>query len=366
MNDSLLPSRRLAIAMALCVLIFIFPPVVDILGEEHSPLEWRLFRFVMALLSMGVFCLNYFMLVPDMLGRPERKARLILINLIVIFGACSILPFATFAVGLLPRGIETPDASMSWTVWAKGFLFFTMRDGIMMILAAALAYALRTGELRETLRRRGLELTAERRQLELSSLRAQLNPHFLFNSLNSIYALIGLSPERARSALHDLSGMLRFMIHDASSPAVPLEREISFVADYVRLQSLRLDSAVEVDVKLPARTECGTLEIAPLIFLTLVENVFKHRAPSEAGDFIKILISIDNDKVVCRVANTYAAEDTYSDSRKKSQGIGLPNISRQLELLYPGSYSCTRCRDNGVYTVELTIDASVLAPAGVR
>lgn len=364
MNDSSRPSRGAAIALALCVLIFIFPPVVDILGEEHSPFVWRLFRLLMSFISAGVFCLNYFFLVPGILGRADHKFRFLFVDIVVICGVCAVLPVVASVVELKPRRMNSPEVTMSYAVWAKGFLFFIMRDGIMMVLAAALAYALRAGELRETLRRRSLELTAERRQLELTSLRAQLNPHFLFNSLNSIYVLIGISADRARSALHDLSGILRFMIQEASSPTVALSREITFIEDYIRLQSLRLDSDVTVTVNLTDRKEYGTLRIAPLLFLTLIENAFKHRARSEKGNFINIFIGVESGKVVCRVSNTYAEGSGSVNTHENSHGIGLPNISRQLELLYHGAYTCSRSRNEGMYTVELTITIDTLLSDG--
>lgn len=143
-----------------------------------------------------------------------------------------------------------------------GYLRFVVRDGIMMVLSIALAYALRLAQDRENMRRKRLELEAEQRRIELKSLKAQLNPHFLFNSLNNIYALIAISPERAQKALHDLSGMLRFMIYDAANSFVPLQKEMQFISDYVELMKLRLSSGIRLDCAITTSGSEG-LTIAP-------------------------------------------------------------------------------------------------------
>lgn len=212
-----------------------------------------------------------------------------------------------------------------------------------------LALALRLSSERENVRRRELELEGERRQIELQSLKAQLNPHFLFNSLNNIYALIGFAPERAQQALHELSGMLRFMIYESGAPTVPASRELQFITSYVELMKLRLTPT--------ARLECDIREVggdshtvAPLLLLTIVENAFKHSGPNGRDHYISILAGVDRGVLTCRVSNT------YGNQTRSGNGEGLANIGRQSGLLYPGRHSLEIDDADGVCRVSLRIE----------
>ena len=228
----------------------------------------------------------------------------------------------------------------------------------MMVLSAALAYAMRLSRERENVRRRALELNAEKRELELLSLKAQLNPHFLFNSLNNIYALIGFAPERARKALHDLSNMLRFMIYDAGNASVPLSKETRFISDYVALMRLRLNNNIEVECDIPEVFSVD-IDVAPLLFLTLVENAFKHVAPvmtDKPKGFIRISILLHDRQLTGRVVNTYDSE--VRSQRKNADGhygVGLENVMRQLRLLYPDRHKLVINDSDNIYSVELSI-----------
>ncbi|MDE6422022.1 MAG: histidine kinase, partial [Muribaculaceae bacterium] len=230
------------------------------------------------------------------------------------------------------------------------------------VLAATLSYAMRLSEARELMRRRELEMSAEQRQLELKSLKAQLNPHFLFNSLNNIYALIGFAPERAQKALHDLSNMLRFMIYESGSSTVALAKEIQFIVDYTALMSLRLNSNIRVECKVMEFPPSDVM-VTPLIFLTLVENAFKHVAPLPDGTgFIRIELNIKDEKLYATLANSYSEKNGNSPSGQSDSGIGLENVKRQLRLLYPDRHTFTITNKEGVFTASISIPLSALSP----
>ncbi|MDE5796816.1 MAG: histidine kinase, partial [Muribaculaceae bacterium] len=199
-------------------------------------------------------------------------------------------------------------------------------------------------------------------------------------------ALIAISPDNAQSALHDLSGMLRFMIYDASAPSVPLEKELRFISDYVALMRLRLRSSMTL--KCDINIHCtGNPVIAPMLLLTLVENAFKHSAPDGPKGFIDITVTADDTWLSCNLSNTCApissptptSSPTEYNSRLShdsnnlsdishnshttiSPGIGLTNIRRQLNLLYPGSFNLATEREGSVYRARLRIATSALIP----
>ncbi|MBR4887154.1 MAG: histidine kinase [Muribaculaceae bacterium] len=221
----------------------------------------------------------------------------------------------------------------------------------MFILSVAIAVSIRMTYYNQETRRREIEISAERRKIELMGLKAQLNPHFLFNTLNNIYSLISISPERAQKAVHDLSTMLRYMIYETSSATVPLKREMSFIIDYIELMKLRLSKSFNLTVDINTNF-VDDHQIAPLLFLTFIENAFKHSIKAGANAFISIHIYMKDDEVICEVANSFS--DT-SNEDKDDKGIGLQNVRQQLNMIYPDRHSLSIDSDNNVYKVTLKI-----------
>lgn len=363
MNDT--RSGRLGgttTVMLLAFLLFYLPSVLAIFSRSHEPAGWIAMSVCMATLYTAVFCLNYFWLVPAMLIRSDRKTLYFLINLAVILSLCVLVPLIFRIVGEVPwpkRLRAHEPAGMAHIL--IGYLRFVLRDGVMMVLSAALAYAMRLSRERENVHRQELELDVERRQIELKSLKAQLNPHFLFNSLNNIYALIGFAPDRAQQSLHDLSNMLRFMIYDSTSPTVPLSKEIQFISDYSELMKLRLNSSVRLTFKTDIPEDNG-LHIAPLLFLTIVENAFKHSGPNDSDNFISINITLADGMLTGKVSNSMSPKEEEGKSLPSEEsGVGLVNIRRQLGLLYPDAHSFTIEKKDGVFTAMIAVRASVLS-----
>ena len=344
MNENKFLVSRLggtATAMLLAFLLFYLPSVLTLLSHNGEPRLWTVTGVVMATFYTVVFCVNYFWLVPWLLEHPEKRSLYFIVNVVLIIAVCCLIPLWFEVSGGLPLPKGQKRETITTSQYLIGYFRFIIRDGIMMILAATLAYALRLSEARDRLRTRHLELSAEKRQIELKSLKAQLNPHFLFNSLNNIYALIGFAPERAQTALHDLSSMLRFMIYESGSTAVTLSKEMQFIADYTALMKLRLNSNIKVECDV-MEFPPSDIQVTPLLFLTLVENAFKHVAPLPDGKgFIRIKIGIENSQLVGTVSNSFNSSKQQQTSDSSESGVGLENVRRQLRLLYPDTHTFT-------------------------
>ena len=196
------------------------------------------------------------------------------------------------------------------------------------------------------------ELEKNMVEAELNNLKSQLNPHFLFNTLNNIYSLIAFSPDRAQKAVHDLSRLLRYVLYESSQPAVSLGKEENFIRNYVELMRIRLPEHVEV--KTDISIERPEAAIAPLLFISLIENAFKHGVSNSKPSFIHIKIQQEENKVICSIKNSYFPKEEGRD--KSGSGIGLQNLQRRLDLLYPGTHIFSTEQVGDTYCSLLVLD----------
>ncbi|MBL7742381.1 MAG: histidine kinase [Chitinophagaceae bacterium] len=177
------------------------------------------------------------------------------------------------------------------------------------------------------------EMAKEKAEAELSFLKSQINPHFLFNSLNAVYFLISKENHEARQALHKFSDMLRYQLYEMNGAKIPIEKEITYLRDYVDLQKLRKDDNYSVEFNCTGDVKGFSIE--PLLLIPFVENAFKHISHrTNETNFVKLAMSRHNGHFNFSIGNSKEAERTT----EKHGGIGLNNVKRRLELLYPGKH----------------------------
>lgn len=227
---------------------------------------------------------------------------------------------------------------------------FISRNVIIYLGVIGLAVAVRMTErwYRDEKKRDEMEKAAT--EAELVALKSQVNPHFLFNTLNNIYSLIQIDQDKAQEAVHDLSGMLRYVLYDSEKPSVPLSKETSFLKDYIKLMSMRCSSNVTLDVSLPETD--SDKQVAPLLFIPLVENAFKHGISTSEPSSIKIELKDEGEYVSFLVENTSFPKN---DSDRSGSGIGVKNLQRRLDMLYPGQHSFEYGETQGFYRSFLRI-----------
>jgi two-component system, LytTR family, sensor kinase len=203
---------------------------------------------------------------------------------------------------------------------------------------------------------RQLELLGkERVKNELDYLKAQINPHALFNSLNTIYGHIDKSNQVARNILLQFSELLRYQLYDCGAEKVSLEKEIAYIKNYVAFQRLRKDDKLLVNFDVE-NIDTG-MNIAPLLLVVLIENAFKFVSNS-ADKENRICIKIYTKDQILHSSFMNTKEIVQAGSTKNSNGIGISNLKRRLELLYPDKYELTTNTDNGGYETHLNIDLS--------
>ena len=193
-------------------------------------------------------------------------------------------------------------------------------------------------------------MAKEKAEAELSFLKSQINPHFLFNSINAVYFLIDKENSAAREALHKFSDMLRYQLYEAGDTQISIEKEIDFLNDYVSLQKLRTDEQYKVDFT--ASPEVKGFMIEPLLLIPFVENAFKHISHKhDETNFVKVMLDKTNGAMNFVVENSREPVPAIN----KNGGIGLQNVKRRLELLYPGKYELMVNESETTYRVHLKL-----------
>lgn len=201
------------------------------------------------------------------------------------------------------------------------------------------------------------ELERQNLQSELNFLRSQVNPHFLFNTLNSLYALTLKKSDKAPETVLKLSEIMRYMLYESNEKKVPLSKELSYMRNYLELESLRHGD--RTDIKLDIKGNINGQEIAPLLLIPFVENAFKHGAQRASDlNYVHIDLSVDKNQLNFSVKNSKPDNnllDIIDSNNKKSGGIGLVNVKRRLNLIYQDNYELTINNESECFDVNLII-----------
>lgn len=328
------------------ILFFGFPIIMT--QSSNGSIDWKEFnRFLMVPASLfAIFYLNYFLLIPKVLFR-EHKKKFLIINILVI-GAISIGLRIISDIQAPPP----PNEELMMKIKPPHFIFF-MRDIATMIFAAGLSVAIRVSIRWNETEKARREAVKSRTEAELKNLRNQLNPHFLLNTLNNIYALIAFDSDKAQQAVQDLSKLLRYVLYDNQEMFVPLQKEIDFIKNYIELMRIRVSAKVNIVTEFNIKPQSQT-PIAPLIFISLIENAFKHGISPSGESFINISISENDNEIICVIKNSNFPK---TEKDKSGSGIGLEQVRKRLEIIYQGNYKweCYLSDNGKIYNSSIVI-----------
>jgi two-component system, LytTR family, sensor kinase len=290
-------------------------------------------------LALMVYLTNY-LLIPKLFYRKYYFVFGILFVAMIL--SSSLLKMKLIGIVLNNPGLFSLSGNL------KARIYDNVIPHFFLVLAGAAVKLMYDYSL---MQQRMLEMAKEKAEAELNFLKSQINPHFLFNSLNSVYFLIDKENPEARKALHTFSDMLRYQLYEVNGSRIPVEKEIGYLRDYVALQSLRKDDNYQVEFS--AAEEVKGFSIEPLLLIPFVENAFKHISHHpEGNNFIRLHLRKEADHLFFTAVNSTEpgkAKELYS-------GIGLSNVKRRLELLYPGKHVLTIQETPALYTVELSIN----------
>jgi sensor histidine kinase YesM len=217
-----------------------------------------------------------------------------------------------------------------FTVWEVGLFF------VVYIALTSLLKLSRSWFVVNDLQRRLLQMETEKIQIELKALKSQVNPHFFFNTLNGIYSMTLDKDERLPQTILQLSHLMRYLLYESGEDLVPLEKEWQVLQDYIALQRIRSNENLQLEKAVEG--EIRQQRIAPLLLISFLENAFKHGAKGNTGPVsIHLWLQVLPHSISFRVQNTRGQVDEVEYTHYK--GVGLENVRRRLELLYPGKHS---------------------------
>lgn len=309
------------------------------------------FLFYIIFQTIGV-CFNLYFLLPRFLEKRRYIEYVLLLILTILVTAALIVPgyyVSSFVAGKSVRDLYGVDP--------QNYIHFFKSNSLPSTVASmTLAMSIKlTKNWIQSMRRQQL-LEKEKLETELKFLRSQFNPHFLFNTINSIFFLIHKNPDLASAALAKFSDLLRFQLYECNEMQIPLSSELTYLENFVELQKLRQNRNVEVLIDSDPQPN-HHLAIAPFVLITFTENAFKHISDhTDKPNWIHLSLRLNGCDLQFNISNSLASvkeKDVVSFG-----GLGLSNIKRRLDLIYPGRYQLNILRSPESFDVELNLKLS--------
>lgn len=299
-------------------------------------------QFLRFLIILFIFYFEFSFLIPRFLSKKKYK----------IFAICSIFLLALGTCLFYARALILD------IYFAAGeFFVHDFSEGVTLVISEIIFYMIISAGAKFSAdwfksRRLREELAKEKALSELAMLRYQISPHFLYNTLHNINYLVGAAPERASESIVKLSEIMRYMLREENNTRAGLESEMEYVRDFIDLQKIRMKNPDIVNFTVEG--DPAGLELSPLLFISFIENAFKHGDITSEGAFIDIKFEIDANKVIMKTSNRIDERKSKDDTK----GVGICNVKRRLEILYPGRYNLEINQSNETFGVKLTLDLS--------
>ncbi len=286
---------------------------------------------IFSLINIPFFYINSEILIPKILQRKGILAYLL--SALGLIGG-------VFLLHTLIKDTFFPNQFVPRTGFSFQLLFF---------FAISASYRIISNNLKSEQEKK--EQETEKLKSELSFLRSQISPHFIFNVLNSIVSLSRRKPERVEPVVVKLSDLMRYMLYESDDAKVSLERESQYLRAYIELQQLRFGDDIEIQFDMNNLDETQTIE--PMLLIPFVENAFKHGVGMIEKPTIDIDLHTKNNQLIFEVKNKVNRQ--FKETKDSASGIGLNNVRRRLELLYPDNHQLTITDESDFYLINLVI-----------
>jgi sensor histidine kinase YesM len=321
----------LAAQILLLSLIILSPGLISYLTTSDTQIAWESIwiAFYWLAPSIGIYLLNFYLCVP-LLWFHRRYW---------LFGLTNVLLVGVGNIHLFYNDLNTLPNN-----FRAGYLSFIIVSLLVNLMAIGIALSIRYVMRQNEKKQKVIEA-------ELAWLKNQINPHFLFNTLNNISSLTQINADEAQNAVMQLSDLLRYAMYETNNPRVPITGEVDFMRNYIELMKLRCNEMTKVEAQFSISNT--QTEIAPLLFISLIENAFKHGTNSNAPATIDIHLEQVNDTIIFTCDNTNNPKPTKDRS---GSGIGLENTRRRLELMYHGNYTWEQAvTPENIYHTKISI-----------
>jgi LytS/YehU family sensor histidine kinase len=318
-----------------------------------------------------IFLLNIGILIPKLIYRKKYKIYFTFTIIAIIFittlsvwiqkeleaKSISQMPPMELGPGMPPMELSSsmpaPIGYNPDKVVIKKSVYTLVAENLIiaiLIIGASTTIKITSRWLNEENRRKDIE--KEQLITELALLRHQVNPHFLMNTLNNILALIDINTETAKDAVIKLSVLMRYLLYDSAEGKTTLIKEVEFIRSYIDLMKLRFTRKVSIKCSVPRRLP--EVEIPPMLFISFIENAFKHGIDYQQKSYVHFKLDVSDKKnIVCTINNS--KHPVNENVARKYSGIGMANVKKTLELLYKNTYTLQIEDSENEYKVHLTI-----------
>ncbi|MCO6494287.1 MAG: histidine kinase [Bacteroidetes bacterium] len=289
--------------------------------------------------------INIYVFIPFLLYKRRYLYYLIVTGLTILFFC--------FPLAILTNTFFLNNEFLAANIWTPMFFFINSMYLLLTVSFTSFFHIFSEWYRRDIENKALQELNTLN---ELKYLKAQINPHFLFNILNSLYALTLNNSKKAPEIVMSLSNILRYLLYESSEARVPLEKEIAYLNDLINIEKIRIGDRVSVNFIVEGDTT--DIMIEPFLFINFLENSFKHGVNSQTYDSwinIKLAVEENNNKLRFEIENSKPNED-LTNKNERVGGLGLQNIKKRLTLLYPNKHKLDITEKDGTYSVVLTID----------
>jgi len=309
------------------------------------------FLFYMGFQMVGVY-FNLYFLVPRLLEKGRYASYIITFLLTII--VCAALVTTGYYVGAFMS-----DKTFKEIYGTDPNFFSLFEGGALPSTAAAMTLAMSIKLAKNWIqsRRRQQELEKEKLETELKFLKSQMNPHFLFNTINSIFVLIHKNPTMASESLAKFSDLLRYQLYECNEQQIPFEQELSYLENYIELQELREDhDRIRLDMAI-APYATGDYMIAPFVLIPLIENAFKHVSrKNDQSNWINMELRVEKQQLYFCITNSISSTHHSSTEAMRQGGIGLKNVKRRLDLIYPAKHELMIHQNDNQFEIELRLE----------
>lgn len=367
-SEQLNNSRRIKILIHLVV----WGGMIYFLNSRFLNLEWGPMSreketlliplIVGMLINTVLFYSNAYWLIPRYLHTKQNK-KYWKWNAFLLIGATLVeLSFDTIYIFEAYIREEVPIASLTerYAIVIELIIMFGAMDFLVNILFWAMAFLYRMPKDWMRNERQKQQLVQDKLTAELDFLKAQINPHFLFNGINSIYHLMEEDVEKAQKILLRFSELLRYQLYECKEEFIPLKKELHYVSNYLEIETIRKGEDAIIKIDLPELIELDNdfiPKIAPLLFSPFLENAFKYLSlySEREKNILEASLKVQKNSVHLFVKNTIDSM-TQAKKKKSSSGIGLENVKRRLNILYPEKHQLNIREKEGFFLVDLEIN----------